>query len=362
MTTAARAIRVMIMAGGTGGHVFPALALAREMRERGCQVEWLGTSRGIEARIVPADGFPLNLINVVGVRGKGMGAMLKAPWRIACSLREALQVFKKFNPDVVVGLGGYVAGPGGIAARLMGKPLIIHEQNARPGTTNRMLASLATCVLTGFPGVFKKCIWVGNPVRLDIAALPAPEDRFKTRGDDVRVLVLGGSLGAQALNEMLPEVLADVSERYQFHLHLRHQTGERHFDATRTQYRNAGLDCNVVAFIEDMADALAWADLVICRAGALTVAELCAAGVGSILVPFPFAIDDHQTANGEWLVQNGAALLFQQNHLEADVLRDTIMELIQDRPKLLQMAVAARKLAKTDATSRFADICLEAAV
>ncbi len=349
------------MAGGTGGHVFPALALAREMRDRGCQVEWLGTSKGIEARIVPADGFQLNLINVVGVRGKGAVALLMAPWRIAGSLREALRVIRKFDPDVVVGLGGYVAGPGGIAARILGKPLIIHEQNARPGTTNRMLAQLASHVLTGFPDVFGKCIWIGNPVRLDIAAIERPEDRFKNRGDDVRILVLGGSLGAQSLNEMLPEVLAGLSERCQFHLHLKHQAGERHYETTRALYRNEGLDCEVVAFIEDMAGALAWADLVICRSGALTVAELCAAGVGSILVPFPFAIDDHQTANGEWLVRNGAALLFQQNELSSEVLRETIMELIQDRPRLLEMAVAAKKLAKVDATTRFAEVCLEAA-
>lgn len=359
MTAAGREIRVMIMAGGTGGHVFPALALARELRERGCHVEWLGTCRGIEARIVPADGFRLNLINVAGLRGKGVLTMLKAPWRVTMALREAMRIFRKFSPDIVVGLGGYVAGPGGIAARMLGKPLVIHEQNARPGTTNRMLAWVAHSVLTGFPDVWKKSTWIGNPVRQEIAAIVTPEVRFKSRNEDMRILVLGGSLGAQALNELLPDVLAEVSEKSPFQLQLKHQAGERHFEETRTFYRNAGLDCEVVAFIEDMAGALAWADLVICRAGALTVAELCAAGVGSILVPFPFAIDDHQTANGQWLVQNGAALMFRQQDLKVEVLRETIMELIHDKTRLLQMAVAARKLAKVDATTRFADICLE---
>lgn len=359
MSASARGIKVMIMAGGTGGHVFPALALARELRSRQCQVEWLGTSRGIEARVVPADGFQLNLINVVGVRGKGISAMLKAPWRIAASLREAFRVLKRFDPDVVVGLGGYVAGPGGVAARLLGKPLIIHEQNARPGTTNRLLAKLANRVLAGFPDVFNECTWVGNPVREEISAIASPETRMDSRAEAVKILVLGGSLGAQALNEMLPKAIQGLPDKSR--LQLRHQTGERHYENTQTLYRQTGIDCEVVAFIEDMADALAWADLVICRAGALTIAELCAAGVASILVPFPFAIDDHQTANGEWLVRHGAAVLFQQHTLSAEVMQETIMELIQDRSRLLRMALAARQLAKPDATTRFADICFEAA-
>lgn len=356
MNTAANG-RVMVMAGGTGGHVFPALAVANELRERGWQIDWLGTDRGIEARIVPAANIPLHLLPISGVRGKGLRALIGAPWKIVRAIFAARKLFQDVQPQLVLGMGGYVAGPGGIAARMMGIPLVIHEQNARAGTTNKWLAKFATRILTAFPQVLPAATCIGNPVRAEIAALPTPSERGTGTHQPIRVLVLGGSLGAQALNEIMPEAVADLVRSNQ--IQVRHQAGEKHCDATDALYRQHGIAAEVTAFIGDMAEALAWADLVICRSGALTVAELSAAGVASLLVPFPFAIDDHQTANAEWLVNLGAAELHQQSTLTPDLLKERLMNFIAQPARLIEMAEAARRAAKTGATKKCADICQE---
>lgn len=352
-------VRVLIMAGGTGGHVFPALALARELKRRNCVVEWLGTRAGIESRIVPAENIKLHCIEVSGIRGKKLQAMLLAPFRITSAISQARHVLKSFMPHVVVGLGGYAAGPGGIAAWLQRIPLIIHEQNARAGTTNRILAPFARRVLSGFPAALKRAEWVGNPVRREIGEIPEPSVRLPHQAAGINLLVLGGSLGAQALNQTVPAALqimpADVRPQ------VVHQCGEKGLGITQTIYGEAGVEADIRPFIDDMAEALAWADLVICRAGALTVAELCAAGVASVLVPFPYAIDDHQTANGQWLVQQGAATMYQQNVLSAVTLQQAIMQFISDPERIVNMAMAARELARPDAADKFADICLELA-
>jgi UDP-N-acetylglucosamine--N-acetylmuramyl-(pentapeptide) pyrophosphoryl-undecaprenol N-acetylglucosamine transferase len=272
----------MIMAGGTGGHVFPALALARVARAHSRQVIWLGTRRGLEARVVPADGFAIEWLSVSGMRGKGLASLLQAPFMLCRSLWEALRIMRRHRPAVVVGLGGFVAGPGGLAAWLCRRPLLIHEQNAIAGFTNRMLAHLAREVLTAFPAAFagnRKARLIGNPVRADISFLPRPEERFAGRNGPIRLLVVGGSLGAMQLNKAVPQALAKLGAdglRYE----VRHQAGEKHIEAARAAYGEAGVQGEVTAFIADMAQALGWADLVICRAGALTIAELAAAGVG----------------------------------------------------------------------------------
>lgn len=352
-------MNIMVMAGGTGGHVFPALAVAEELRARGCRIDWLGTERGIEARIVPAANIPLHLLPIAGVRGKGLATLVQAPWKITCAVLAARRLFRTVKPNLVLGMGGYVAGPGGIAARLMGIPLVIHEQNARAGTTNEWLAKIATRVLTAFPQVLPREECIGNPVRAEIAALPAPSIRGVGEHKPLRLLVLGGSLGAQALNEIMPEAVAELVRENK--VEVRHQTGEKHFSSTEALYRACGATADVSPFINDMAEALAWADLVVCRAGALTVAELSAAGVASILVPFPFAIDDHQTANGQWLVKLGAAHLYQQQSLSAQTLKEHFMKFIEQPSLLKEMAEAARAAAKPDATAKCADICQEVA-
>lgn len=352
-------IKVMIMAGGTGGHVFPALAVAKELKKRGCVVQWLGTGNGIEARVVPANDIILNYLDITGLRGKGSKALFWAPWRVLKAVFMAREILQKFQPNVVLGMGGYASGPGGIAAWLIGTPLVVHEQNARAGTTNKWLARFATRVLSAFPDVLPKAQCVGNPVREDIANLPEPIRRLSQHQGELRLLVLGGSLGAQAINELVPATLKNISS--ETNITVRHQCGEKHYEKALSLYREYGVEGEVVAFIDDMAAALEWADLVICRAGALTISELSAVGVASILIPFPFAIDDHQTANGEWLVQQGAAEIRQQHELSAQELSSMIMSFIEDKNKLTTMAVAARAAAKPNATRICADICMEVA-
>lgn len=354
----AGAVKVLVMAGGTGGHVFPALAVARELLRRNCEVEWLGTSSGIEARLVPAAHIPLHFLDIRGLRGKGWRNLVMAPWQILSAVSAAMRLLKKLRPQMVLGMGGYASGPGGIAARILGIPLVVHEQNARVGTTNKWLAKIATRVLTAFPQVLPRSEWVGNPVRDEIAALPEPQERMRGRTGPMRILVLGGSLGARALNEIMPVASAQLPKNA---AQIRHQTGENHLVATQTLYQNHGVMAEVTAFIQDMAEALAWADLVVCRAGALTVAELSAAGVAAILIPFPHAIDDHQTANGNWLVACGGAELRQQRDLSAEQLHDLLMTFIQQPERRLRMAQAARSVAKPEATQLCADICLEVA-
>ena len=345
---------VMIMAGGTGGHVFPALALARLLREQQRQVIWLGTRRGLEARVVPADGFPIEWLTVGGLRGKGALTLLAAPFNLVRALWQALAIVRRHRPAVVVGLGGFVTGPGGLAAWLTRRPLVVHEQNAVAGFTNRCLAPLARAVLTAFPAALAgrpRVRLIGNPVRADIAALAPPAARFAGHDGPLRLLVIGGSLGARRLNEVVPQTLALLAQQPLSPLFtVRHQAGEKLIDGARAAYANAGVAGAVDPFIADMAEALAWADLVVCRAGALTIAELAAAGVGAVLVPFPHAVDDHQTVNAQYLVQVGAARCFADSALTPALLAATLTELCAaGRSGLLRLAEAARGVAKPHA-------------
>ncbi|MDH5180876.1 MAG: undecaprenyldiphospho-muramoylpentapeptide beta-N-acetylglucosaminyltransferase [Gammaproteobacteria bacterium] len=354
---------ILIMAGGTGGHVFPALAIARYMLEKGVAVTWLGTQAGLEARVVPEAGIPICYISVKGLRGKGLAGWLLAPFKLVYALTQAVGVVRKVKPNVVLGLGGFVTGPGGMAAWLMRKPLVIHEQNAIPGMTNRLLSRFAKRVLEAFPGSFPasaKLLHTGNPVRKEISALSEPVARMAQHQDRLRLLVIGGSLGAQALNETLPGALAMLDEAQR--PEVWHQTGANKSEATQAMYDELKIAARVAPFINDMAEAYGWADLVICRAGALTLSELCAAGVGSILVPYPHAVDDHQTWNARSLVNEAAAILLPQHELTIEKLAGLLQSLLQkDRQQLLQMAQAARRLARPQATEQVAAICLEAA-
>jgi UDP-N-acetylglucosamine--N-acetylmuramyl-(pentapeptide) pyrophosphoryl-undecaprenol N-acetylglucosamine transferase len=348
----------LIMAGGTGGHVYPALALARELRTRSWQIVWLGTRRGLEARVVPAENIPIEWLGIAGLRGKGVLSWLLAPLRLGRSLLEALAIMRRHRPNVVVGLGGYVTGPGGVAAWLTRAPLLIHEQNAIAGFTNRCLARLAREVYSAFPDAFGSGVAaqvIGNPVRAEIAAIPPPAERFAQRTGAIRILVIGGSLGAARLNSVLPYALARLAGR--INVDVRHQSGERWIEVARRDYAAAGVKAQVSSFIEDMADSYAWADLVVCRAGALTVSELACAGVGAILVPFPAAVDDHQTHNAQLSVAEGAAVLIADRDLTADRLAAELTTLCAGRGKLIAMAERARLLARTGATTALAAAC-----
>ena len=305
---------VVVMAGGTGGHVFPALAVAQYLQAQGVNIHWLGTKNGIEADIVPQNGFAISYLEVQGVRGQGLARLLLAPFKIILAILAAMRVLRAVKADCVMGLGGYVTGPGGVAARVLGKPLIIHEQNAVAGFTNKQLAHIATQVLQAFPAAFAaspKVTTTGNPVRPVIANLPPPEQCYQACQEQaLQVLILGGSQGAVALNERVPEALALVAQQQP--LVIRHQTGKKQVELTAQRYQQLGLNAEVQPFISDMAEAYGWADVVICRSGALTVSELAAAGVASVLIPYPHAVDDHQTANGRYLSDAGAAILCPQ--------------------------------------------------
>ncbi|TLY75844.1 MAG: undecaprenyldiphospho-muramoylpentapeptide beta-N-acetylglucosaminyltransferase [Gammaproteobacteria bacterium] len=353
---------ILIMAGGTGGHVFPALALARLLREQSLPVIWLGTARGMESRVIPAEGIPIERLSVGGLRGKGVLTWVAAPFRLSLALVQALRVMWRYRPVVVVGLGGFVTGPGGLAAWLTRRPLVIHEQNAVAGFTNRVLAHLARQVLEAFPGSFGHDVHaraIGNPVRADISAVPPPAERFAGRGGPVRILVIGGSQGATRLNAVVPFALKRVAGSLAFD--VRHQAGERWIDAGRASYAQAGVRADVRPFIEDMSEAYGWADLVICRAGALTVSELAAVGVAAILVPFPGSVDDHQAYNAQYLVRAGAAVVIPDRELSAERLAAELQRLCAGRGQLLAMAERARLLAKPRAADELAASCLELA-
>ena len=353
---------VLIMAGGTGGHVFPALAVAKLLRDRGVGVVWLGVPASMEARLVPANGFPIEWVRVKGIRGKGVTAWLLAPLRIANAVVQAAAVLRRVRPRAVLGAGGYVSGPGGIAAWLMRIPLLIHEQNAIPGLTNRWLARLATVVMQAFPGSFKPQVHartVGNPVRADIAAVAEPAVRFAGRADRARLLVFGGSLGAQRLNAMVPQALAQIDPARR--PLVRHQAGERGIDAARAAYARANVEAEVTPFIDDMAAAYSWADLAVCRAGAMTVAELQAVGLGALFIPLPIATDDHQTKNAETMVSVGAGRILQERDMTVETLSAAIEDLTADRARMLAMAEIAYRLRVTDAATQVADLCLGAA-
>lgn len=347
---------ILIMAGGTGGHIFPALAVAEKMRGRGWNVVWLGNPEGMEARLVPQHGFEMVGLQFAALRGKGLLRKLLLPFNLLRGFWQAQKAIRQVQPEVVLGMGGYITFPGGMMASLLGKPLVVHEQNSVAGLANRVLAGVADQIVSGFPDVLTKGVWVGNPVRPEIAALAPPAERYTERTGALRLLVIGGSLGAQVLNEMVPQGMALLTAEQQ--PQIVHQAGEKHIEALKANYAAVGVQAHCVSFIEDMAGAYEWADLVICRAGALTVAELAAAGVASILVPFPHAVDDHQTGNAKFLVEAGGAILLPQNELTADSIA-----LIRNysRGQLLEMAEKARSLAKPDATEEVANICAESA-
>jgi UDP-N-acetylglucosamine--N-acetylmuramyl-(pentapeptide) pyrophosphoryl-undecaprenol N-acetylglucosamine transferase len=349
---------VMIMAGGTGGHNFPGLAVARVLRERGVPVTWLGADGAMETRLVPQHGIHIDTLAISGLRGKGTLALIGAPWRLLRAVRAAGFLIRDRQPRAVIAFGGFASGPGGLAARLHGLPLLVHEQNRAPGLTNRVLSRVARRILTGFPGSFAaREEAVGNPVRAEIAAIAIPESRLANRQGPLRLLVLGGSQGARALNNAVPKALAALGARVA--IDVRHQSGEKLHAEAVTAYREAGVTAQVDAFIADMAEAYAWADLVVCRSGASTLAELCAVGVGSVLVPFAAAVDDHQTRNAEYLVERGAAVLLKQDETLATHLQGVLHELSENSARRMQMANAARALAKVDAAERIADIILE---
>lgn len=360
---------ILIMAGGTGGHVYPALAVADRLKAKGFSLCWLGTGRGLEARVVPEQGYPLARIRVAGLRGKGLWRGLLAPPMLLIALWQALRVLRRVRPVAALGMGGFASGPGGVAAWLLRVPLLIHEQNAVAGLTNRLLAPLAVAVLAAFPTAFQgrfgrkngqQPIICGNPVRPAIAGLPGPAARFAGRDQQSpRLLILGGSLGAKRLNEALPEALAalggDCAPQ------IRHQCGPRHLAATRAAYQTRRLEARISAFIEDMAAAYAWADLVVCRAGALTISELAAAGVGAVLIPFPHAVDDHQTENARHLTAAGAALLLPEAKLNPARLARLLRTLFAAPERLRRMAGKARALARPEAAEQVARYCAQAA-
>lgn len=347
---------LLVMAGGTGGHIMPGLAVAEELKARGWAIAWMGNRDGMESQLTAGRGYEMAWVEFSALRGKGILRKLMLPFNLLHGFVLAWRQLSRIRPDVVLGMGGYVSFPGGMMAALRGIPLVLHEQNTIAGLANRVLGIVADRVLTGFPQVMRKGDWVGNPVRTELAALPAPTFRYGERDGPLRILVIGGSLGAQALNENLPRALALIpeSERPE----VMHQSGARHLQALQALYLSLGVKAHTVAFITDMTAAYGWADLVICRAGALTVAELAVCGIASILVPFPSAVDDHQTSNARFLANAGAAILLPQNQLSPERLSDLKT---LTRGQLTQMAEKARDLARPEATVAVAKICEELA-
>ncbi|MBT3472744.1 MAG: undecaprenyldiphospho-muramoylpentapeptide beta-N-acetylglucosaminyltransferase [Gammaproteobacteria bacterium] len=343
---------MMIMAGGTGGHIYPALAVAALWQQQGGSVVWLGNPKGMEARLVPEAGFDLEPVRIDGLRGKGITSLLAAPMRLLRALWQSLQAIRRQQPDVVLGMGGFVSGPGGLAAWLLRKPLVVHEQNAIAGLTNKLLARFSSEVLQAFPGALDGATTIGNPVRSELYQV-APA----TAHQPLRLLVLGGSLGAQRINQLVPELLAELQG-----VEVYHQTGARNLDETLAYYRAENITpddskVRVVPYIDEMEPAYAWADLVLCRAGAMTISELALVGRGSILVPFPFAVDDHQSANGRFLQQAGAAMLVQQHELDREKLLQWITEWREQPQRIAEMGAAAKALAQPEATQRVVEIC-----
>ena len=349
--------RIMILAGGTGGHVFPALAVAKALRARGHEVFWMGTQKGLEGRVVPENDIPIEWLSVTGWRGKSIIHRLKAPFMLLLACIQAAKILRRIKPDVVLGVGGFVAGPGGLMAWLLRIPLVIHEGNRIPGTTNRHLARFARIILEAFPGSFDNRFnarWSGNPLR-DVFVEPPTDPEPDHTKHGFRLLIVGGSLGAQILNQTVPDAVAKLKQPS---IEIRHQTGKVMADETRQRYQQLEVEAAVESFIDDIAAAYRWADLVICRAGAMTISELSAIGVASILVPYPHAIDDHQTHNAQWLADAGGALLIPQPELSVDRLSDALSTLM-DSGERAKMARAAHQLARLDATTTVVNSCLE---
>ncbi len=345
---------IMIMAGGTGGHVFPALAVAQNFQEKAWQVSWLGTQKGIESRVIPEQGIEIDWLTVSGLRGKGRLALLRAPLMLILALKQARAALQKRQPDVVLGMGGFVAGPGGLMAKMMGIPLVIHEQNRIPGTTNRLLSRIANIVLEAFPGGFKqpvKAVCTGNPLRKSFSE--AVGKKRLGNNKSLHILVVGGSLGAHILNKTVPEAIASDKN-----VRIKHQTGEKDLQQVKADYAANKVEAEVMPFIDNMAEAYQWADLIICRAGAMTISEIAATGLPSILIPYPYAIDDHQTANASYLSDAGAGILIPQHQLTADLLAETIKNV---KGKLEQMSLAAQQCARLEATEKVAQICINEA-
>jgi len=348
---------IMIMGGGTGGHVFPGLAVAGELRSRGWRVVWLGARGGMEATLVPRHGYEMAWVNFAGLRGKGPVALALLPARLLLAFWQAARAIFAHRPDVVLGMGGYQSFPGGMMAALFDRPLVLHEQNSVAGLANRVLARVADRILCAFPGALKGAAVTGNPVRPDIASLPAPAERYGARTGPLKLLVIGGSLGAKVLNDTVPQALALMPQ--ELRPEVTHQSGARHIDALTQRYRELGVNAVALAFIDDMASSYGAADVVLCRAGALTVAELAAAGVASVLVPYPHAVDDHQTGNARHLSDAGAAILLPQAELTPERLAGLLSGFT--RTGLAEMAIRARALARPDATRAVAQACVELA-
>ncbi len=350
----------LVMAGGTGGHIFPGLAVAQGLRESGWRVHWLGgtgtpAQPSMESQLVPKQGFAFEALDFSGVRGKGLTTLLQLPLRLLRACWHSAQVLRRLRPDVVLGFGGYITFPAGLMSVLLRRPLLLHEQNSVAGMANKLLASLARCVFTAFPGVLNKGRWVGNPLRSAFMGVADPATRFAGRSGPLRVLVLGGSLGAKALNEIVPQALALLAPAHR--PHVIHQSGSRQFESLRANYAAAGVPAQLTPFIDDTAQALADADLVICRAGASTVTEIAAVGAAALLVPFPFAVDDHQTHNARFLVDQGAAWLCMQGDLTPQWLADMLLH--TERSALVARAIEAKKLQKLEAVQQIVAACEE---
>jgi UDP-N-acetylglucosamine--N-acetylmuramyl-(pentapeptide) pyrophosphoryl-undecaprenol N-acetylglucosamine transferase len=347
---------IMIMAGGTGGHIFPGLAVADYLKAQGWNVVWMGAPASMEADLIPKHGYPMALVEFSGVRGKSWWRRFFSPFALIVAIVQAMVALLRYRPDVVLGMGGYITVPGGLVAFVLRRPLVIHEQNSVAGLSNRLLAMLAKRVMSGFPDVLlPNPEWCGNPVRENISALPEPQVRYGERSGRLNVLVIGGSLGAKVINERMPLALSLIPENER--PHMLHQSGRRHYEATQAAYRKAGVEAAVLPFVDNMAFYYAQADLVVCRAGALTISELAAAGLASILVPFPYAVDDHQTVNARFLSERGAAILLPQKEMKPERLAELLRGMTRERA--MQMAQAARAVAKPDATRRVAEVCAE---
>lgn len=345
----------LIMAGGTGGHIFPGLAVAQALREQGWRVHWLGVPDSMESRLVPPQGFPLEAIQFSGVRGKGLKTLALLPLRLLKAFWQALAIVRRVQPDVLVGFGGYITFPGGMMGVLAGKKLVLHEQNSVAGTANKVLASVADRVFEAFPNALAKAQWVGNPLREAFLRQPDPVTRFEGRSGPLKILVVGGSLGAKALNDVVPQALALIPEEVR--PRVLHQSGAKQIDALRANYEAAGVQAELTPFIEDTAQAFADADVVICRAGASTVTELAAVGAAAIYVPFPHAVDDHQTSNAQFIVDAGGGWLMQQPALSAQKLAEMLQNM--QRSTLLNVALKAKTMQKTDATREVVAACEE---